>query len=243
MHCRSCRCLMFGHRRPDHLLDARGAGRQHHQPVEAERDAAGRRHLRERGEEILVDRIALAVDALLLGHLRLEARGAARPDRSVRRSHWRARRRRHRARSARRRADRCRLRPRQRRLGSGYSYRMVARPIAELRLDPLDQDAAEDVGPGVVGGDADAGRCAAARRARRGRPARRCERRQQVDAGIAREGLGDGEPLRRGERIDGRGRETRTASRPPSRAAAPAAPRSRPSASRRARRPGTIRAG
>ena len=49
------------------------AGRQHHQPVEAERDAAGRRHLRERRQEILVERIALAVDALLLGHLALEA--------------------------------------------------------------------------------------------------------------------------------------------------------------------------
>ena len=28
------------HRRPEHLLDPRCAGRQHHQPVEAERDAA-----------------------------------------------------------------------------------------------------------------------------------------------------------------------------------------------------------
>ena len=33
-------------RRPEHLLDAGGAGGQHHQPVEAERDAAGLRHVR-----------------------------------------------------------------------------------------------------------------------------------------------------------------------------------------------------
>ena len=44
------------------------------QPVEAERDAAGRRHLRERVQEILVHRIALAVDALLLRHRRGKAR-------------------------------------------------------------------------------------------------------------------------------------------------------------------------
>ena len=49
------------------------ARRQHHQPVEAERDAAGRRHRGERVEKILVQRVALAVDALLLRHRRLEA--------------------------------------------------------------------------------------------------------------------------------------------------------------------------
>jgi hypothetical protein len=54
---------------------------QHHQPSKAERDAAGRRHLAERGEEILVDRIALAMHALLLGHLGSRSGGAARPDR------------------------------------------------------------------------------------------------------------------------------------------------------------------
>ena len=60
-------------RRPEHLLDPARAGRQHDQPVEAERDAARLRHHRERGQEILVDRVALAIDALLLGHLGLEA--------------------------------------------------------------------------------------------------------------------------------------------------------------------------
>ena len=49
-----------------------GARRQHHQPVEAERDAGSLRHRRQRGQKILVHRIALAMDALLLGHRRLE---------------------------------------------------------------------------------------------------------------------------------------------------------------------------
>ena len=49
------------------------AGRQHDQPIETEGGAGGGRHVRERGQEILVDGIALAVAALLLGHLRLQA--------------------------------------------------------------------------------------------------------------------------------------------------------------------------
>ena len=51
------------HRRPQHLLDARRAGRQHHQTVEAERYAARRRHDRQRVEKILVDRASLAIEA------------------------------------------------------------------------------------------------------------------------------------------------------------------------------------
>src|SRR5205085_8736968 len=54
-------------RRPQHLLDPRSACGQHHQPVEAERNAAGRRHLLERREEVAVDRILLAVAPLPLG--------------------------------------------------------------------------------------------------------------------------------------------------------------------------------
>ena len=50
------------------------AGRQHHQPVKAERDAAGGRHARQRVEEILVDRVALAMDALFFVHGSFEAR-------------------------------------------------------------------------------------------------------------------------------------------------------------------------
>ena len=81
---------------------------------------------------------------------------------------------------------------------------MVGAAEAQLRLDPLDQHAAEDVGPGVVGGDADAGRAAAAASdaiAVRSSPSR-VERRQQVDAGVALEGLGHRQPLRLGEGID-----------------------------------------
>ena len=71
--------------------------------------------------------------------------------------------------------------------------------MPRMRLDLLDQDAAEDVGPGVVGGDADAGRPAAVASGcgRFDRP----RRGEEIDAGEARESLGDGEPLGLGERI------------------------------------------
>ena len=54
--------------RPHHLIDAAGAQCEHHQPVEPERNAARRRHVSERCQKILVDRIPLAVNALLLVH-------------------------------------------------------------------------------------------------------------------------------------------------------------------------------
>ena len=60
--------LRYIHRGPHHLVDTLCAGRQHHQAIEAERHAAGRRHGAQRGNEIVVDRIALAIDALLLRH-------------------------------------------------------------------------------------------------------------------------------------------------------------------------------
>src|SRR5262249_15209096 len=59
--------------RPDHLLDPLCAGRQHHQPVETESDSARRWHLSQGEEEVLVHRIALAMDTLLFGHGGLEA--------------------------------------------------------------------------------------------------------------------------------------------------------------------------
>src|SRR5262249_42599877 len=46
---------------PEHVLDLRRAGRQHHQPIEAQRYTGGWWHFFERREEIGVDRIALAV--------------------------------------------------------------------------------------------------------------------------------------------------------------------------------------
>src|SRR5262249_57290812 len=61
-----------GHRRPHHLVDTGGSRREHDQPIEAKRNPAGPRHHRKGAQKILVDRIALAVDALLLRHLLFE---------------------------------------------------------------------------------------------------------------------------------------------------------------------------
>ena len=46
-------------RSPLHVLDPLGARRQHDEAVEAERRPAGVRHLAQRVEEILVDRMRL----------------------------------------------------------------------------------------------------------------------------------------------------------------------------------------
>ena len=59
--------------RPLHEVDAWRAGREHDQPVEAEGDAARLRHFGERRKEILVERVALAVDPRLLVHFGGEA--------------------------------------------------------------------------------------------------------------------------------------------------------------------------
>ena len=66
------------------------------------------RHLRQRCQEILVERIASRHRPASSRPSRPRTGGAARPGRSVRRRRWRVRRRRHRARTARRRADRGR---------------------------------------------------------------------------------------------------------------------------------------
>src|SRR5579859_3234427 len=60
-------------RGPDDLVDVGGAGRQHDQAVKAEGRAARRRHQRQGGEKVLVDRVALAVDPRLLVHLQDES--------------------------------------------------------------------------------------------------------------------------------------------------------------------------
>src|SRR5439155_9375994 len=59
-------------RGPDYIIDASGAGCEHDQPVQPQRDPAGVRHHRESGQKILVNRIPLAIDALFLQHLLLE---------------------------------------------------------------------------------------------------------------------------------------------------------------------------
>ena len=125
---------------------------------------------RQRGEEILVDRIALAMHALLLGHLALEAAALlgrvgelaegigdldaadikleAFGDARVMRG-----------------------RARERRFGHRILVEDRGAADPEVRLDALDQHAAEHVGPGVVSGDADAPALSPPRPARRGRRA------------------------------------------------------------------------
>src|SRR6267143_3203885 len=63
------------HRRPQYLLDVLRPGRQHDEAVEAERDPGARRQpVLEGGEEILVDRVGLAVEGALLRLVRGEPR-------------------------------------------------------------------------------------------------------------------------------------------------------------------------
>ena len=63
----------LGHRRPEHVLDIGGAGREHHQAVEAERDTARLGHDRQRREKLLVERVVLAIKPRLFVHLDCEA--------------------------------------------------------------------------------------------------------------------------------------------------------------------------
>ena len=90
--------------------------------------------------------------------------------------------------------------------------------MPEPRLDLLDQDAAEDVAPGVVGGDADA-RFRAPRAAKRRGGSSAGSVASEIDAGIARERVGDGQPLGLGERVDAAPAIDESASRPSPRAA------------------------
>src|SRR5258708_2254563 len=57
-------------RRPQHLLDVGRARRQHHQPVKPKGYSTRKPDGCKRGNEIIVDWIALAVDALLFVHFR-----------------------------------------------------------------------------------------------------------------------------------------------------------------------------
>src|SRR5262245_43661963 len=59
-------CGGLADRRPQHVLDVLGAGRQHDEAIEPERDpGAFREAMLEGGEEIFVDRVGLAVERLL----------------------------------------------------------------------------------------------------------------------------------------------------------------------------------
>src|SRR5262249_10049934 len=139
---------------PEHLLDARCAGRQHDEPVDAERNPRRFRHMGKSGKEILVDRIALAVTMFFLGHflfqppalldrighftktvgeldaanINLETLGKPRIARGF-----------------------CQCRERGRIF---IEYSGTAK--AQIGLDPLHQYAAENIGPAIIFSDADA---------------------------------------------------------------------------------------
>src|SRR6186713_2180490 len=62
-----------GNRGPDDVVHPLGTCCEHDEPVEAQRGTRGLRHDGKRGEEVLVYRIALAVDLFLLVHIGGEA--------------------------------------------------------------------------------------------------------------------------------------------------------------------------
>ena len=110
-----------------------------------------------------------------------------------------------------------------------------------MRLDPLDQDAAEDVRPGVVRGDPDAGGAGRGGEALAvGRAGGK--RGEQVDAGVARESVGDRQALGRGERVGALPAEASARSRRPLSPPRRGGRGNRPSPPRRVRRRDTIRA-
>lgn len=198
-------------RRPHHLINPQCAGRQHHQPVEAERNAARLRHLRDRGQKVLVERIGLAVAALLLGHRLHEAPAlligvgqfakpvgeldAAGIDLETLGHTWIVG-----------------LHARQRRLWRWVFEQNGQTTLPQMGFDMLDQDLAEDVRPGVILADADLAR----RRLRERGAVTLAARngRKQVDPGEAHERAGDrqefglgkgiGDPAAEGELPDPR---------------------------------------
>ena len=229
--------------RPEHVVDF-AASRS---PASPDGRSPARRRWRggmcaERGQEVLVDRVAFAVDALLLVHLRLRSARAVRPDRSVRRSHWRVRRRRHRARSVRPRADRARVARASAASQRGYSQRIVGRSMprfgstratrifekmsAQLSLSATSMPAAARLGRKDV--------AVALAAVGQGR--------EQIDAGVMRERVGDGQPLGFGARIAGSVAIARIAHAAVSAAEPQQLPDSRPAPMRRARARDTIRA-
>ena len=153
----------------------------------------GRRHLREGGDEVVVDRIAFAVATLLFIHLGLEAPpllgGVRQLAEGIGQFH----------------AAGVELEPigdarvagvgpcQGRQLGRVRS-RMVARPLPRHGSTLVQQDAAERVLPGIILGHAHAD--GGGRRGECGRiRAATSERRQQVDARVAAKGLGHAEAI------------------------------------------------
>src|SRR4051812_48206160 len=188
---------LFRHRRPQHLLDALCTRCQHHQPVESERDAGGLRHLAECCEKIFIERIALAVHPLLLRHFALETpalfgwigefaeRVGDLDAAKVKLEAFRNLR-------------IVRGRPRQRCFRDGILVEDRCSANAEVRFDPLDENAAEDIRPGIVTSDANA--LGFRRGGKRLTIIEHCE---QIDTHMTPESLGNCQPLGLRERICG----------------------------------------
>jgi hypothetical protein len=182
-------------RRPLHKPDVRRASREHDEPVEAERDAARFRHLRQRGEEILIERIALAIDAFPLLHIRQEALALLACDGQFGKAvgefdpacieletfgdPWIVR-----------------LRSRKRRFRNRIFIkdRQPAKP--EAWFDLISEHPAENIGPAIIGDHAKAEphRCG-------GKRVTIIEECKKIDASVPAEGFGCRQPLRLGERI------------------------------------------
>ena len=88
------------------------------------------------------------------------------------------------------------MRPRQRGLGHGIFHQDRRPPIAEARLDALDEDAGKNVGPAIVRRDAKAARDGLAGQGIAISAAVVRDGGQDVDTGEMPEGLGDSQPLR-----------------------------------------------
>jgi len=135
---------------PEHILDVRGAARQHDEAIESERDAGAFGHaMGERRQEIFVDRIGHAIACLLLRLVRAEAPAlrAGIGELAERIGELEA-------------ADieleplgKMRiagLRPRERRHGDRIVVKNRRRAAAELRLDALEEDAEEQILPAIA---------------------------------------------------------------------------------------------
>src|ERR1700733_12151077 len=180
----SCESLL--HRRPQHLIDARRSSRQHDQPVEPERDAAGLRHMCQRRNEILVDRIMLAIDARLLSHFVVEPhplrRRVGELAETVGEFH---------AANIKFEAlgdTRIARRPRQRRQYGWIFIENGRASDAEIGFDALDQNFAENIAPMIVSSGADAGRPRGLRQSVAIRLAPR-QSRKQIEGGKTLEAL------------------------------------------------------
>ena len=160
---------------------------------------AGRRHLRERGNEVRIDRVAFSITALLFVHLRFEAPALfgwiGELAKGIGELH----------------AAGIKLEPlREARIlavgsrQSGEVGRVLIEhggaTIAKLGFHFREQDAAEGIGPSIVLGNAHTtGERGCGKRGRiRQRCAKRC---RQIDAGVAAEGLRQADALGRGEGI------------------------------------------